>query len=91
MEEFIFEHWQLIASLGAALLNFLFALIVHKRSSGKIAKLKDTEAAVDDALFTVQDKLHALLSSIQEELNEKKDLKGQEQKALCQNPEEPRR
>lgn len=65
------DHWQLIASLICSVANFLFALVVHKRSSGKIARLASSEAAVDDALFEVSEKLHQLLSSIVKEMNEK--------------------
>ena len=73
MEEFLVEHWQLITSLVASLLNFLFALLIHKRSSRKISKLAATETDVDDALYEVSEKLHRLVSSILEDLKDGKE------------------
>lgn len=91
MEEFIVEHWQLITSLVASLLNFVFALCIHKRSSNKISKLSSSEAAVDDALFEVSEKLHALISSITEDLYGKKSAQKEIPADVPEVPEEARR
>lgn len=79
MIEFLIENWQALVSLVAAIGNFLFAFLVHKRSSKKIAKLSETEAAVDDAFYQVLEKTNALILSMKgDSLDEKDTIKTKE-------------
>lgn len=40
--DWLLDNWQLIASAGLALANFLLTLLVHRSSGKRISKLEDT-------------------------------------------------
>lgn len=82
MIDFVLENWQMICSLAASLANFVFALLVHKRSSRKISKITSEQAAVDDAFYQVLSKTFQLIEAMKGVKDEEKTLSQEEQKTL---------
>lgn len=71
MADFIFEHWQLIASCVLALFNLAITLFVHRLSTSRISEVKVPDGSVTGALSSLIEAVSALQKEI--EKNAKKD------------------
>lgn len=75
MKEWILQNWQLCATVGLSVINFLITLFVHSKSKARISGLEDASASTTYDISQIVEFNELLIKLIQKgkENSEKKD------------------